>query len=337
MIFMEAKFYISKDEGKVQCILCPHNCILKEGQTGICKVRSNKGGKLRTENYGKISGFHFDPIEKKPLYHFYPGKEILSIGSVGCNLHCRFCQNHEIAQTGIHNYGYLRDLSPGAVVNAALRQENNIGIAYTYNEPLVFYEFMRDTALNAKQNGLKNVMVTNGFINQEALQSLLSFIDAFSVDLKAFTDEFYKKITSSRLEPVKETLISIKKSYRLLELTNLIIPTLNDDEKKFKEMVLWIKNELGKDTVLHLSRYYPMYKMHIEATSPKTLLRLYEIANQELDYVYIGNLSTIKGQNTYCPECRHQVIERNGYHTKITGLDKQGNCINCGKAIIENI
>lgn len=337
MFFMEAKFYIQKENAKVQCTLCPHNCILKEGQIGICKVRRNTNGKLISENYGKISGYHFDPIEKKPLYHFYPGKDILSIGSVGCNLHCRFCQNHEIAQTGVHNYGYLRNLSAGAVVNAALRNENNIGIAYTYNEPLVFYEFMRDTALNAKQNGLKNVMVTNGFINPEPLKSLLNFIDAFSVDLKAFTDEFYKKITSSKLKPVKETLIRIKKSTKLLELTNLIIPTLNDDEEKFKEMLLWIKNELGKDTVLHLSRYYPMYKMHIEATSPKTLINLYEIASEYLDYVYIGNLSTPKGQNTHCPVCGKKVIERNGYNTKITGLDTQGKCENCNHQIIKDI
>ncbi|MCF6243084.1 MAG: AmmeMemoRadiSam system radical SAM enzyme [Bacteroidales bacterium] len=334
---VEAKFYTEKESDKVQCTLCPHNCILKDGQSGICKVRTNYKGKLYTENYGKISGYHFDPVEKKPLYHFYPGKDILSIGSVGCNLHCRFCQNHEIAQTGVHNYGYLRELSSGAIINAALRQENNIGIAYTYNEPLVFYEFMRDTALNAKQNDLKNVMVTNGFIKPEPLERLLNFIDAFSVDLKAFTDEFYKKITSSQLKPIQETLKTIKNSGKLLEITNLIIPSLNDDEAKFKEMVLWIKEELGEDTVLHLSRYYPMYKMSIEATSPKTLLNLYEIAARHLNYVYIGNLPTVKGQNTYCPQCHHQVIERNGYHTKITGLDNQGNCKNCGKAILKNI
>jgi pyruvate formate lyase activating enzyme len=334
---MEAKFYNITGNGKVQCTLCPHNCILTEGKSGICKVRKAQNGQLITENYGKISGYHFDPVEKKPLYHFYPGKEILSIGSVGCNLHCRFCQNHEIAQTDVHNYGYLRNLSAGAIVNAALRHKNNIGIAYTYNEPLVFYEFMRDTALNAKQNGLKNVMVTNGFINPKPLQSLLSFIDAFSVDLKAFTDEFYKKITSSRLNPVMETLKTIKKSGKLLEVTNLIIPTLNDNEQKFKEMVIWLKNELGEDTVLHLSRYYPMYQMNIEATSPNTLLRLFDIASEYLNFVYIGNLPTVKGQNTYCPGCGKPVIERSGYYTKITGLDSSGKCTGCKKEVIKDI
>lgn len=337
MQIMEAQFYEKIENNKVRCTLCPHYCTLSEGKTGICKVRTNISGKLISENYGKISGYHFDPVEKKPLYHFYPGKDILSIGSVGCNLHCRFCQNHEIAQTGVHDYGYIRDLSSGAIVNAALRQKNNIGIAYTYNEPLVFYEFMRDTALNAKQNGLKNVMVTNGFINPEPLQKLIHFIDAFSVDLKAFTDDFYKKITSSHLNPVTETLKTIKKSGKLLEITNLVIPTLNDDEQKFKEMVLWIKNELGEDTVLHISRYYPMYKMNIEATQAKKLLRLFDIASDHLNFVYIGNLPSVKGQNTYCPNCKKQVIERNGYYTNITGLDKKGNCTHCGRKILENI
>ena len=334
---IEAKFYIVTKDNKVQCTLCPHNCVLDEGKIGICKVRSNRGGKLVSENYGKITGYHFDPIEKKPLYHFYPGKDILSIGSLGCNLHCRFCQNYEIAQSGVNNYENVSELSSGAIVNAALRNKNNIGIAYTYNEPLVFYEFMRDTALNAMQNGLKNVMVTNGFINQEPLQNLLRFIDAFSVDLKAFTNEFYKKITSSQLNPVLESLKTIKKSDKLLEITNLLIPTLNDNEQKFKEMVLWIKNELGRDTVLHISRYYPMYKMTIEATSAKKLNDLFEIASEHLDYVYIGNLSTTKGQNTYCPTCGKILIKRNGYNTQISALDNKGACTHCGTLVIKDI
>ena len=333
---MEAQYYTKLEANKVQCTLCPHNCVLKEGQSGICKVRVYHKGELITENYGKISGYHFDPIEKKPLYHFYPGKDILSIGSVGCNLYCRFCQNHEIAQTGVHNYPYLKELSPGAIVNAALRQENSIGIAYTYNEPLVFYEFMRDVALDAKQNGLKNVMVTNGFINPEPLKSLVKFIDAFSVDLKAFTNDFYKKITSSKLNPVLESLKNIKKSGKFLEITNLVIPTLNDDKKKFEDMVIWISEELGKDTVLHISRYHPMYKMKIESTAPDTLFSLFEIANKYLDFVYLGNLHSVKGQNTYCPGCKKMVIERSGYYTKTTGVDELGNCKYCKTKVIEH-
>ncbi|RLD77188.1 MAG: AmmeMemoRadiSam system radical SAM enzyme [Bacteroidetes bacterium] len=333
---MEAQYYTKLDDNKVQCTLCPHNCVLKEGQSGICKVRVNHKGELIAENYGKISGYHFDPIEKKPLYHFYPGKDILSIGSVGCNLHCRFCQNHEIAQTGVHHYPYLKELLPGAIVNAALRQENSIGIAYTYNEPLIFFEFMKDVALNAKQNGLKNVMVTNGFIKPEPLESLVEFIDAFSVDLKAFTDDFYKIITSSKLNPVLESLKNIKKSGKFLEITNLVIPTLNDDKKKFEDMVKWISEELGKDTVLHISRYHPMYKMSIESTAPDTLFSLFEIANKYLDFVYLGNLHSAKGQNTYCPGCKKMVIERSGYYTKTNGLDENGDCIYCKTKVIEH-
>ena len=333
---MDALYYTKLDNHKVQCNLCPHNCVVDNGKQGICKVRVNKSGSLVSENYGQITGYHFDPVEKKPLYHFYPGKEILSIGSVGCNLDCQFCQNHEIAQTGVSDYYHLKELSPGAVVNTALRQKNNIGIAYTYNEPLVFFEFMKDTALNAKQNGLKNVMVTNGFINQKPLESLLRFIDAFSVDLKAFTDGFYKKVTFSRLKPVLENLKTIKKSGRLLEITNLVIPTLNDNEETFKEMVLWIANELGKDTVLHISRYHPMYKMNIESTGAQKLFSLYKIAGEYLDFVYLGNIHTEKGQNTYCPNCKKAVIIRTGYSTETTGIDSKGNCIYCNTKVIEH-
>ncbi len=236
----------------------------------------------------------------------------------------------------MHHYPYLKELLPGAIVNAALRQENNIGIAYTYNEPLVFFEFMKDVALNAKQNGLKNVMVTNGFIKPEPLESLVKFIDAFSVDLKAFTDVFYKRITLSKLNPVLESLKNIKKSGKFLEITNLVIPTLNDDKKKFEDMVKWISEELGKDTVLHISRYHPMYKMSIESTAPDTLFSLFEIANKYLDFVYLGNLHSAKGQNTYCPGCKKMVIERSGYYTKTNGLDENGDCIYCKTKVIEH-
>ena len=194
----EAMFYTKLDGNKVLCQLCPHECIVEEGKAGNCRVRVNHNGSLVSENYGKISGFHSDPIEKKPLYHYYPGKSILSIGSVGCNLHCRFCQNHEIAQTGVGGIN-LKELSPDSIVNDAMRLKDNLGIAYTYNEPLVYYEFMRDTALLAKQYGLKNVMVTNGFFMPEPLERMFHFVDAFSIDLKAFTEDFYKKVTLSGL------------------------------------------------------------------------------------------------------------------------------------------
>jgi pyruvate formate lyase activating enzyme len=332
---MEALFYNKLDDNKVKCMLCPHQCVLENGQTGNCRVRTNKNGVLIADNYGKISSLHSDPIEKKPLYHYYPGKQILSIGSVGCNLHCKFCQNHEIAQVGTEKIR-LRELSPDSIVNDAMRLEENLGIAYTYNEPLVYYEFMRDTALLLKQYGLKNVMVTNGFFMQEPLQRMFHFIDAFSVDLKAFTENFYKKITLSGLKPVKETLKRIAASGKFFEITNLVVPGLNDDKNDFTEMIKWVNGELGDDTVLHLSRYFPRYKLSIPPTSSEKMTELYEIASEYLNYTYIGNLVTNNGQNTYCPTCKSLVIERNAYNTSTTGLNKEGLCTKCKHKIIEH-
>ncbi|MDF1547412.1 MAG: AmmeMemoRadiSam system radical SAM enzyme [Bacteroidales bacterium] len=332
----EALFYCKEEDDMVRCELCPHLCLINKGKAGNCRVRVNHNGTLIAENYGKISGFHADPIEKKPLYHYYPGKSILSIGSVGCNLHCKFCQNYEIAQSGVKGI-QLKELSPDSIVNDAMRLKNNIGIAYTYNEPFIFYEFMRDTALLAKQYDLKNVMVTNGFFMEGPLESMLNFIDAFSVDLKAFTEEFYKKITKSILEPIKKNLIKINNSGKFLEITNLIIPGLNDDENHFVEMIKWIKNELGENTVLHLSRYFPRYKLSVPATSSEKMTNFYNIAAEHLNYVYIGNLLTLNGQNTHCSKCNNVVISRNGYAVNTEGLDQNGQCLICRNKIIEHL
>jgi pyruvate formate lyase activating enzyme len=238
----EASFY-SADNGKIRCTLCPHNCIIHEGKRGICRVRKNDGGKLYSENFGQICSMNFDPIEKKPLYHFYPGSIIFSAGSLGCNLHCKFCQNWEISQTGIEEFGNLRTVAPEELINKALSRENNIGIAYTYNEPTVWYEFMIETAKLAQKEGLKNVMVTNGFINPEPLEELFPYMDAFSVDLKAFSNDFYKTVTSSRLDPVLTALKNIRNSGRHLEITNLVITDLNDNEKEFTEMINCSRNQ----------------------------------------------------------------------------------------------
>ncbi len=330
----EALFYSKLEDKAVKCELCPHYCVIKEGNTGNCKVRTNHNGNLYSGNYGKISGYHLDPVEKKPLYHYYPGKSVLSIGSFGCNMHCKFCQNYEISQCGTGK-GQSIELSPDSVANDAMRKQNNIGIAYTYNEPLVFYEFMRDTALLAKQLGLKNVMVSNGYFNGEPLEKLLIFIDAFSIDLKAFTDDFYKKYTFSGIKAVIESLKQIRKSGKHLEITNLIIPGLNDDTHVFKEMINWINNELGKETILHLSRYFPRYKMTNPPTSEKKLEEFYELAKQQLTYVYIGNIPGGKGQNTYCPKCKNMAISRSGYYINKQGLSSDGYCLNCHTRIIE--
>ncbi len=332
---MKPALYSEKlTENKVQCKLCPLNCKINDGKTGICLVRKNINGELFSENYGKVCSIAFDPIEKKPLYHFYPGSIILSIGSVGCNLKCKFCQNWEISQTSVKNYPYLKDYSLTEILNIALENKQNTGIAYTYNEPTVWYEFMLDIAKQAKKNKLKNVIVTNGFINKEPLKEIINYMDAFSVDLKAFTEEFYQKYTSSKLEPVKETIKFIKGSGKHLELTNLVITDLNDNEQTFSKMIDWIAGEIGKNTVFHISRYYPTYKMNNPATSKSTLLKLYEIAKKKLNYVYLGNIRTGEGQNTFCENCRNLVVTREGYFTDSKGLDDEGCCVYCKQKIM---
>ena len=330
---MEARFYSKLDDGAVQCLLCPHECKLKVGQTGICRVRTNEEGMLLSDNYGKVCSLHLDPIEKKPLYHFYPGRNILSVGTVGCNLHCRFCQNWEISQTSVKEYPYLKDYSPQAITELAAAEDANLGIAYTYNEPTVWFEFMHDIALQSEVNGLKNVVVTNGFINPAPLAELLPVMHAFSVDLKAFTEYFYKHLTSSSLAPVKETLKAVRKAGRHLEITNLLIPDENDNETDFRKMMEWIKYDLGKETVLHISRFFPTYKLVNNATPESRLEKFYDIAREYLDYVYLGNVRSEKGRDTSCPQCGHLLISRQGYSTRIQGIDTNGMCGKCGSQI----
>ena len=335
---MEALYYTKLENKKVKCRLCPHECEIRDTKYGICKVRVNRGGELFTENYGIVSSLGFDPIEKKPLYHFYPGSEILSIGSIGCNLQCDFCQNWQISQTSKSDFKRANNrYGHSEIVELALSKKNNIGVAYTYNEPTVFFEFMLEIAIDAKQKGLKNVVVTNGFINNEPLNKLNQFIDAYNVDLKAFIDDFYIKFTKSQLEPVKETLVNIAKAGKHLEITNLVIPGLNDNSEKFKEMVKWINENTGEKTVLHISRYYPSYKFKKEPTSVEKMLQLYEIAKKQLKHVYLGNLLLSEGSNTYCPECNELIIERSGYNTRLVALNKNGSCSSCGNHVFDHI
>lgn len=330
----EAQFYLPLIDGSVQCTLCPHKCILKEGKTGICRVRTNTNGELRTEVYGFVSSFNYDPIEKKPLYHFHPGSTILSIGSYGCNLRCFFCQNCTISQTAAEPELPRTYLTPDQIVKAALDYPGNIGIAFTYNEPTIWFEYMIEIALLAKQAGLVTVMVTNGFINKEPLHDLLQCIDAFSVDLKAFNNDFYSKVTSSKLEPVKETLRQIKFAGKHLEIVNLLIPGLNDDDESFSEMVKWISADLGRDTVLHISRYFPNYKLITEATPVSVIRRVRRIAEKELLYVYTGNINA-ENNDTKCIYCDNILITRYLYTTNFPGLDQKGCCSKCGNYFLK--
>ena len=333
----EALYYKKLKEDKVKCFLCPHECSVRNGGWGICKVRRNIDGILYAENYEKVCSVRFDPIEKKPLYHFYPGRYILSIGSVGCNMACRFCQNWEISQTKVGDYPYLEDLSIEEVISKAGSRDDNVGIAYTYNEPSVWYEYMLDIARDARDKNLKSVMITNGFINQEPLEQLLPLIDAFNVDLKSFDNDFYTRVTSSRLDPVLKSINKISGAGNHLELTHLVVTGLNDDVERFGDLVKWIVDETGPDTPLHISRYFPVYQLDHDATQVNTMLSFYEIAKESLHHVYLGNVTAGDGQDTYCPDCGQKVIERRGYSTYRTGLDTQGCCTKCHRCVIRFI
>ncbi len=327
-----AEFYTQLEHNNIRCTLCPHQCMISPQQYGECGVRLNEGGILQSMTYGRISALHADPIEKKPLYHYFPGSVILSVGSLGCNLHCEFCQNHHISQSGYREH-LTREMEPEKLIDLAIREEENIGIAFTYNEPLMSYEYVMEVGPLAKEQGLKNVMISNGYINPQPLDKLLDVIDCFNIDLKSFSDDFYKKYTGGNLSPVLNTLKKIRASGQHLEITFLVVPGLNDDEESFGLMLHWIADNLGKQTVLHLSRYFPQYKMDNPPTSVQKLTDFYRIANEHLEYVYIGNVELSEGRDTYCPACKQKLIERNGYKTEIPGLKFDGSCLHCGHQI----
>jgi pyruvate formate lyase activating enzyme len=329
----EAKYYKKLDGNLMKCQLCPHGCAIPENLKGKCGVRLNKNGYLYSETYGNVSGVHLDPIEKKPLYHFYPNHNILSIGTYGCNLTCSFCQNHHISHPHSIDTFLTDNYSPENIIKISLVQKRTCGIAFTYNEPIVWYEYMYDIATLAKQNSLKNVVVSNGYINSKPLSKLVDIVDAFNIDLKAFNNEFYKKICGGSLVPVKQTLKTIFNRGRHMEITNLIIPGLNDNEKEFREMVKWIAGEFGENLPLHINRYFPSYQLTIEPTSQNTLLSLKEIAQDLLIFVYIGNMVSNGDSNTICPKCQRTVIVRKGFRVNINEIDGEGKCKNCGYKI----
>ncbi|MGI5849771.1 MAG: AmmeMemoRadiSam system radical SAM enzyme [Christensenellales bacterium] len=273
---------------KIQCRICPHLCVLEEGQKGFCSARSNHDGVIRDDNYGMITAIALDPIEKKPLYHFFPGSKILSVGSFGCNLRCSFCQNHEISMAEIQRKGTVY-ISPKDLIKKAqeLIPKGNIGIAYTYNEPLIGYEYVRDGAIFAKKNGLKTVLVTNGYINKEPLLELLPVVDAMNVDLKSFSEDFYKKIAGN-IEPVKQS-IELAAQQCHVEVTTLIIPKENDSPDEMRELSGWIAS-INNKIPLHISRFFPRYHMIDRASTPvDTVYSLADIAREKLLYVYEGN------------------------------------------------
>ncbi len=323
-----------KLQNGVRCRLCPHNCPVPEGKVGVCGVRANIDGELRTLIYGVVTAAHLDPIEKKPLYHFKPGASIFSIGTAGCSFKCPFCQNWEISQMpwefGLGSIQTMsRYMSPEEVARIGI-SGGSIGVAYTYSEPMIWFEFIKDTAPIVKERGGKNVFVTNGYINKEPLKELLSFADAFNVDLKSISEEFYKKLGGD-LKPVLDNLVEIKKKAHL-EITNLIIPGENDSDEEIERLVKWISRNLGKDTPLHISRYYPAYKYTKPPTPVTTLNKAYEIAKEYLNFVYLGNVIDVERSSTYCPRCGSLLIKREGYFTQVVNLE--GNrCRVCGERV----
>lgn len=310
-----------------QCFLCPRHCVIQEGKRGFCNTRKNIDGKLYALNYGKPIGISIDPVEKKPLFHFMPKKGVLSFGTLGCNLNCLGCQNFDIARGVVDEKEGI--VKPEEIIKLA--KENNVKmIAYTYTEPTVFFEYMFDVAKLAKEEGIKNIAVSNGYIEKEPLKELLTVIDAFNIDLKFFEDKKYLKYSKIKLQPVLETLKIINESDSWLEMTNLVIPGWNDDMKIIEEMVKWIKDNLGRSVPMHFSAFYPMHKlMDVPRTKVDTLIKIKEIADNYLDYVYLGNVSL--EANTTCPKCNKTLIERTYYDVEIKD-DFKGVC-SCGEKI----
>lgn len=318
----EASYYEKLDGEAVQCHLCPQECSINEGKRGFCQVRPNDGGILYSEIYEHVLACNLDPVEKKPLYHFHPGRSILSIGTRGCNKRCLFCQNWQMLEPG----------SPGTRITsdevaAMSGRGDSVGVAYTYNEPVVWFEFVLECARKVRGRGLANVLVTNGSINPEPLEELLPWVDAMNIDVKSMDPDFYRKVCKSRLEPVLETCRRAKPACHI-EITNLLIPTLNDSDELIGELVDFVAG-LGRETPLHFSAYYPCHKMTTPPTPPATLRRAYEIGRRKLDYVYLGNIRAEDAGTSLCPECGATVVERDGYLTRTSGLDGCS-CKNCG-------
>jgi len=318
----EALFW--RNEGdSVRCELCPHYCLIAEGKTGRCRVRMNDDGRLRSLNYGKAASVALDPIEKKPLYHFHPGSPILSLGTSGCNFACKFCQNWELAEAKAP----LDDIQP-ADVPALAKRGRAFGVAYTYNEPFVWYEFVLDTARLCKAVGLKNVLVTNGFLNSEPLEELLPFIDAMNIDIKTVRQQFHDELTGGRVEPVLETCRRSARDTHV-EITHLVIPGYNDTDGEFEELALWIAGNLGPETPVHLAAYFPRHHLEAPPTPVATLQRARAIFDRRLKYVYLANVATDVGSDTVCPECGSLAVERVGMHARLVGLNGT-RCSNCG-------
>lgn len=328
----EAMYYTKMDEETVQCELCPHRCVIRNGTRSFCRVREPIEGKLYTLVYQLPCAVHVDPIEKKPLFHMLPGSLSFSIATAGCNSRCKYCQNWQISQS-----------RPEDTINSSLSCEDTVGraqasecrsIAYTYSEPTIFYEYMIDTAKLAKAKGIKNISVTAGYINPEPLSELCEYLDASNVDLKAYDDKYLKEVCAESLQPILEGLMLMRQKGVWVEVTNLVVPTLNDDMDTIRQMCAWIRENLGADTPLHFSRFWPMYKLkNLPPTPVSTLEQARDVALSEgLHYVYIGNVPGHEGNNTFCPRCKKLLVRRRGYLVFENNISK-AKCIFCDQDI----
>lgn len=328
----EALYYRKLKNKIVNCNLCPTNCVIKPNNFGNCGARKNIDGTLYSLVYAKPVSLSIDPIEKKPLYHLLPGSYALSIGTLGCNLHCLHCQNYDISQSKADQFTG-REVQPEELIQVAIKN-NCKSVSYTYNEPTIFYEYVLETAKLARKKGIKNTMVTNGYINKEPLKEIYPLIDAANIDLKSLDEDFYKKVCGVRLKPVLEAIKEIKKIGTWIELTNLIIPGYNDKKEQIEKLVRWVKENVGTKTPLHFSAFYPTYKMlDAPRTSPETLLKAREIAKKHgLKYIYLGNIPLPDSGTTYCPKCNKPLIERGWFQVYKNNIRKNS-CPYCNEKI----
>lgn len=324
---MEAKvLFYEEDKGKIRCRVCPHNCVLEEGKYGLCRVRTIKNSIPIAINYGEVTSASTDPIEKKPLYNFKPGKNILSLGSFGCNMTCSFCQNFEISQ----GKPETEFMSIDELVKVIPKIENNAGIAFTYNEPFMWYEYIYEVsqAIKEKVPNTNVVIVTNGYINKEPLIKLLPYVDAMNIDLKGYTNRYYNKICGAKLDPVLETIKTANDRCHV-EITTLLVSDENDSVEEAGEIAKFVAG-VNKNIPLHLSRYFPRYKMESNATEIRKIIDAQNEAKKYLNYVYIGNVQGVDN-NSYCSNCKELLIERNGYNTEVR--IKENKCVKCGEKV----
>ncbi|KAF0101023.1 MAG: radical SAM family protein [bacterium] len=329
-----ARWWHALDDGRIQCDLCPRDCKLHEGQRGACFVRRMEHGRMVLTTYGRSSGFCVDPIEKKPLNHFYPGSSVLSFGTAGCNLACKFCQNWDISKSKDMDR-LMESASPEKIARVA-KQLDCKSVAFTYNDPVIFAEYALDTADACHALGIQTVAVTAGFIHHEPMLEFYGGMDAANVDLKGFTNDFYVKYCAGQLQPILDSLIHLKRHTRTwFELTTLLIPTLNDSEAEIRGLVDWVGKELGADVPLHFTAFHPDWKMRdIPATPPATLSRARAIALEAgLHYVYTGNVHDSEGGTTFCPTCHAALVVRDWYEIPAYHLTDTGHCPHCGTAI----